>query len=153
MAEGVEPFYVLQNYGTNRNCTLSASFPAVISIEAIEVGGKGSVNYDVKLHFISVSRLDIHVDFLSSLFPLKCDQPESSDKVTIGGSSGLDSHHLTKAVSVCGKTELKGPEQAIFCGVTSIRLDSSGNYNNRVVVSLRPAEESDITLATAVCDL
>lgn len=49
MAEGVAPFYVLQNYGTNRNCTLSASFPAVVSIEGIEVGGeKGNVNYDVR---------------------------------------------------------------------------------------------------------
>lgn len=52
MAEGVAPYYVLQNYGTRRNCTLTASFPAVISIEGIEVGGtKGSVNYDVRLKF------------------------------------------------------------------------------------------------------
>lgn len=49
MAEGVAPYYILQNYGTNRNCTLSASFPAVISIEGIDVGGnKGNVNYDVR---------------------------------------------------------------------------------------------------------
>lgn len=75
------------------------------------------------------------------------------DKVTVGGSSGLDSHHLTKATTICGKSELKGPEQAIFCGVTSVRLDSSGNYNNKVIVSLRPAVENDISLATAVCDL
>jgi hypothetical protein len=48
MAEGIAPYYILQNYGTNRNCTLTASFPAVISIEGMEVGGtKGSVNYDV----------------------------------------------------------------------------------------------------------
>lgn len=51
MAEGVAPFYVLQNHGTNRNCTLSASFPAVISVEGIDVGGKqGNVNYDVRLN-------------------------------------------------------------------------------------------------------
>ena len=50
MAEGLEPFYVLQNYGTNRNCTLSASFPAVVSIDGIDVGGnKGNVNYDVRI--------------------------------------------------------------------------------------------------------
>lgn len=52
MAEGIEPFYVLQNYGAHRNCTLTASFPAVISIEAIDVGGnKGNVNYDVSGRF------------------------------------------------------------------------------------------------------
>lgn len=87
------------------------------------------------------------------LSSVQCDQQDSLDKVTVGGSSGLDSHHLTKATSICGKAELKGPEQAIFCGVTSVRLDSSGKYNNKVVVSLRPADENDISLATAVCDL
>jgi Corticotropin-releasing factor binding protein (CRF-BP) len=84
---------------------------------------------------------------------LKCDQHAVLDKVTIGGSNGLDSHHLTKATAVCGKSELKGPEQAIFCGVTSVRLASSGKYNNKVVVAVRPADENDISLATAVCDL
>jgi hypothetical protein len=49
MAEGVAPYYVIQNHGTNRNCTLSASFPAVVSIESIDVGGnKENVNYDVR---------------------------------------------------------------------------------------------------------
>lgn len=83
----------------------------------------------------------------------QCDQPNALDKVTVGGSGGLDSQHLTKATTVCGKTDLKGPEQAIFCGVTSVRLESSGKFKNKVVVSLRPADENDISLATAVCDL
>ncbi|CRK90512.1 CLUMA_CG004141, isoform A [Clunio marinus] len=129
MAEGVAPYYLLQNYGTSRNCTVTATFPAVVSIEGISVGGnEADVNYD-------------------------CDQPNAFDKVIVGGSSGLDSHHLTKATTICGKSQIKGPEQAIFCGVTSIRLDSSGKYNNKVIVALRPADETDISLATAVCDL
>lgn len=153
MAEGVAPFYVLQNYGTNRNCTLSASFPAVVAIEGIDVGGqKGNVNYDV-------SRITYGLEFLKvlkafcSIALLKCDQQDALDRVTVGGSSGLDSHHITKATTICGKTDLNGPEQAVFCGVTSVRLESSGKYNNKVVVSLRPADEEDISLATAVCDL
>lgn len=53
MADGVAPFYVLQNYGLNINCTLTASFPAVIAIEGIEVGGnKADVTYDVRKVFI-----------------------------------------------------------------------------------------------------
>lgn len=84
---------------------------------------------------------------------LQCDQPDASDRVTVGGSAGLDSHLITKATTICGKSDLKGPEQAVFCGVTSVRLESSGKYNNKVVVSLRPADEEDISLATAVCDL
>lgn len=56
MAEGVAPYYVLQNYGTNRNCTLAASFPAVVSIASIEVGGnKADVNYDVSFSFLTFS--------------------------------------------------------------------------------------------------
>lgn len=146
-AEGLAPYYVLSNFGTNRNCTLSTSFMAVVVIESISVGAnKGNVNYDVSLK----CRWSL---ILNSNFSQKCDQPNSIDKVTVGGSSGLDSHHLTKATTICGKSELKGPEQAIFCGVTSVRLDSSGNYNNKVIVSLRPAAENDISLATAVCDL
>lgn len=50
MAEGVAPYYVLQNYGTNRNCTITALFPAVVSVLAVDVGAsKGNVNYDVSL--------------------------------------------------------------------------------------------------------
>lgn len=49
MAEGVAPYYVLENYGTNRNCTLTAAFPAVIAIDGIDVGGnKADVSYDVR---------------------------------------------------------------------------------------------------------
>lgn len=71
----------------------------------------------------------------------------------VGGSSGLDSYHLFKSSTACGKTTVKGPEQAIFCGVTSVRLQSSGKFNNKVMVELRQAGEADIEIATAVCDL
>ena len=48
MAEGLAPFYTLQNYGLQNNCTLSALFPAVVTILEIDVGeNKGPVNYGV----------------------------------------------------------------------------------------------------------
>ncbi|EDS38013.1 conserved hypothetical protein [Culex quinquefasciatus] len=48
MAEGVAPYYTLRNHGKHRNCTLTAVFPAVISLVGIDVGGrKDGVNYDV----------------------------------------------------------------------------------------------------------
>lgn len=148
MAEGTAPYYVLQNYGTRRNCTLTAAFMAVISIDSIEVGGtKGNVNYDVS------SKSSRQATIFTEFSPLKCDQTDSQDKVTVGGSNGLDSHHFTKATAICGKTELNGPEQAILCGVTSVRLESSGKFNNKVVVALRQADENDASLVTAICDL
>jgi hypothetical protein len=60
---------------------------------------------------------------------------------------------MTKSAGVCGTSDVKGPEQAIFCGITSIRLESSGKHNNKVYVSMRQADENDMSLATAVCDL
>lgn len=48
MAEGLAPYYTLQNYGLHNNCTLSALFPAVISIIDVDVGSnKQTVSYDV----------------------------------------------------------------------------------------------------------
>jgi len=58
----------------------------------------------------------------------------------------------TYVILIYKKTFL-GSEQAIFCGVTSVRLSSSGKYNNEAVVSIRAADESDINLATLVCEV
>lgn len=48
---------------------------------------------------------------------------------------------------------LAGPEQAIFCGVTSVRLSSNGHLNNNVIVTIRKADENDLTAATLMCDI
>lgn len=55
------------------------------------------------------------------------------------------------STAVCGHSELVGPEQAIFCPVTTIRLVSHGNHNNQVVLTIRKANENDIDLATLIC--
>lgn len=48
MVEATDSFYTLSNHGTERNCTLMAAFPAVVTIEGIKVGGNTeNVNYDV----------------------------------------------------------------------------------------------------------
>lgn len=44
-------------------------------------------------------------------------------------------------------------QQAIFCGVTTVRLSSSGMYANRATVAIRPADESDLAIATLICEL
>lgn len=50
MAEGVAPFYSLANFGSKKNCTITAMFPAVVSISAINVGSESkTVSYDVSL--------------------------------------------------------------------------------------------------------
>ncbi|XP_038122572.1 corticotropin-releasing factor-binding protein [Culex quinquefasciatus] len=129
MAEGVAPYYTLRNHGKHRNCTLTAVFPAVISLVGIDVGGrKDGVNYD-------------------------CDRPDSTDRLDIGGSPGLDSSDMDKSAAVCGKSLDAGPEQAIFCEASSVRLVSSGRHANQAMVSVRMADENDIPLATVLCDM
>lgn len=54
MAEGLAPYYMLRNYGLRRNCTLTALFPAVVSVVAVEVG---EINESVRYVSILVATL------------------------------------------------------------------------------------------------
>lgn len=44
-----------------------------------------------------------------------------------------------------------GPEQAIMCGVTTVRLVSNGNHNNQARITIRSANVDDIDIATLIC--
>lgn len=54
---------------------------------------------------------------------------------------------------MCGATNELGPEQAVFCGVTSVRLVSTGRYQNQAAVIIRKADEHDLDIATLLCAL
>lgn len=71
----------------------------------------------------------------------------------IGGSAGLDTTAMELASDVCGATNELGPEQAVFCGVTSVRLVSTGRYQNQAAVIIRKADEHDLDIATLLCAL
>lgn len=71
----------------------------------------------------------------------------------MGGSKDLDTTHMEISSSVCGHTESIGPEQAIMCELTSVRLVSHGDHNNQVVLTIRSADENDIEKATLICAL
>lgn len=51
------------------------------------------------------------------------------------------------------KFSITGPEQAIFCGVTTIRLVSTGRFQNQAAIMIRKAEEHDFEIATLICAL
>ncbi|KAM7361950.1 corticotropin-releasing factor-binding protein isoform 2-T2 [Cochliomyia hominivorax] len=130
LVQDIDALYHIANYGHNRNCTISALFPAVVSVANLKIGGKAvrqdKPNYDC------------------SVFP---------DRLEIGGSSGLDSTALEKSSDVCGFSNEPGPEQAIFCGVTTIRLISTGRFQNQASIMIRKAEEHDLDIATLICAL
>ncbi|XP_052900813.1 corticotropin-releasing factor-binding protein [Anopheles moucheti] len=130
MAEGLAPYYMLRNYGQRRNCTLTALFPAVVSVIALEVGESNeSVRY--------------------------CERVRAEDKLEIGGSVGLDpTRQLARASTICGRSRGRMDlDQTILCGTTSVRLISSGRYNNQAMVTMRMADESDLRLAAVICEM
>ncbi|XP_037951690.1 corticotropin-releasing factor-binding protein [Teleopsis dalmanni] len=118
----------IANFGHRRNCTISALFPATVSVINLKVGGKSvrqeKVNYDCSFY---------------------------EDRLEIGGTSGLESIAMEKSSEICGFTNEQGPEQAIFCGVTTVRLVSTGRYQNQAAVAIRKAEEIDLEIATLIC--
>lgn len=59
----------------------------------------------------------------------------------------------TKPLMQMPNKEIAPNGQAIFCGVTTVRLASSGRIANRATVTLRPAAEADLSLATLLCDM
>lgn len=71
--------------------------------------------------------------------------------MAVGGSKDLDTNNMEISTSVCGHSEHIGPEQAIFCPVTTVRLISRGIHNNQVVLTVRKANENDINSATLMC--
>ncbi|KAH8247263.1 hypothetical protein KR038_001196, partial [Drosophila bunnanda] len=131
LVQDVAAMYKMTNFGQARNCTISALFPAVVSLASLRIGGKSvraqqKVNYD-------------------------CQMP--SDRLEIGGSAGLDALGMDQASAVCGASSEPGPEQAIFCGVSTVRLVSSGRYQNQAALVLRKADVQDLDIATLMCAL
>lgn len=57
------------------------------------------------------------------------------------------------ATTICGHSEKIGPNQAIMCELTSVRLVSHGEHNNHVILTIRNADENDIDIASLICPL
>ncbi|XP_026480457.1 corticotropin-releasing factor-binding protein-like [Ctenocephalides felis] len=129
LVEGLAPSYTLRNHGKRGNCTLSAMYPSVVRVLSMQVGDDRGLETGT-LH--------------------KCQKRGIDDFVEIGGTEGLDSVSLQSMPSICGQDSRPGREQAIFCGVSTVRLQSSGRYNNQITLTLRPAEEQDYSAMSAV---
>jgi len=68
-----------------------------------------------------------------------------TDYVDIGGTSTLDPTNMEVKENICGRE----PEPAkkgltVLCDSSSIRLVSSGYYDNTITVAVRKAEEEDM---------
>ncbi|CAH0387862.1 unnamed protein product [Bemisia tabaci] len=138
LLEGTQDVFTLRNYGKHINCSLTTLYPAQLKVLSLGVG------LTFRKRNLEVETGTIH----------KCDKRGMPDFVQLGGGDGLDLTKLAVVDSICGMDSR--PEkvvETIFCGVTTVRLVSSGEFDNAVTIAVRPAEENDIPTASLVCGL
>ncbi|XP_063227583.1 corticotropin-releasing factor-binding protein isoform X2 [Bacillus rossius redtenbacheri] len=136
LLEGAADVYTLRNYGKRANCSLTSLYPAAVKVLSLDVG------------LANPERgLEVETGTLH-----KCRKRGLPDYVELGGSEGLDTSRLVVADSVCGLDSKPGSTlETILCEVTTVRLVSSGQFDNSVTVSLRQAGEEDVSEAALVC--
>ncbi|XP_025156063.1 corticotropin-releasing factor-binding protein [Harpegnathos saltator] len=123
-----DPF-ILRNYGRQVNCTLMAVYPGVVQIIALGVGGSS---------LQSVA----HTTETGTLH--KCDTKNLRDRLEIGGSRGLDTAKLDVFDSICGIDSKPDVKELVPYEVTSVRLISSGYYDNSATVIINPIISDDL---------
>ncbi|VVC40172.1 Hypothetical protein CINCED_3A011171 [Cinara cedri] len=136
LLEGLTDVYTLRNYGKHVNCSLTTLYPAQVKILSLGVG----LGKEQKRTLTEQETGTIH----------KCEKMGLPDFVQVGGGDGLG--QLSVVDSVCGtNSEPESSTKTIICGVTTVRLVSSGQFHNAVTVAMRPADiDAEPTL---VCEL
>ncbi|KAK4016242.1 corticotropin-releasing factor-binding protein [Daphnia magna] len=150
LVEGTSYVYTLSNHGRRLNCSVTTLFPASISLVSLDVG----FTNQRRLSRLLSSRRDHLIAHRSTAGEVvhNCEEKDMSDYLQIGGSSGLDTANMLVSDSICGAArEPKASEETIACGITTVRLVSSGRHRNWAQVSIRPAEDEDLSLANFMC--
>ncbi|XP_066590421.1 corticotropin-releasing factor-binding protein [Prorops nasuta] len=113
----------LRNYGRRSNCSLTAVYPASVHIIAHDVG-------------ITSALRPVRTKETGTLH--ECAKDNSlRDVVQIGGSAGLDTTNLEVIDSFCGISSKPNlVNKLVNAEVTTVRLISSGLFENSVTVSL-----------------
>ncbi|ROT70105.1 putative corticotropin-releasing factor-binding protein isoform X2 [Penaeus vannamei] len=138
LVDDVSGLYTLRNHGRRSNCSITTIFPASVSIAQIAVGIKGSL----------VPNRAIETGVLS-----RCEKRGSRDYVQIGGAQGLDVTKLEVEDSVCGlDSNPRLPASHILCGMTTVRMVSSGLTDNSITLAISQISDFDI-MPTLMCDL
>ncbi|XP_017770809.1 PREDICTED: corticotropin-releasing factor-binding protein isoform X2 [Nicrophorus vespilloides] len=140
LLQNTEDIVTLRNYGRRSNCSISALFPAAIRVVSLDVG------------VVSTGERAIEIE-TGTLH--KCQKRGLEDYVQIGGSAGLDNAGLLLADSVCGIDSKPGDRsELIGCGTSTVRLVSSGGFDNSVTVIMRELNEEDIAgFLSVICPI
>ncbi|XP_060829973.1 corticotropin-releasing factor-binding protein [Bombus pascuorum] len=123
LAASVDEPYTLRNYGRRINCTYVALYPGTVHVIALGVGVS---------NFLGATRTT------ETGTLRKCDETSPHDQVIIGGSDGLDTSKVQIIDSICGIDSKPDYRELVEYGVTSVRLVSSGFYENSVTVQVQP---------------
>ncbi|KAL3280241.1 hypothetical protein HHI36_017736, partial [Cryptolaemus montrouzieri] len=141
LLQGFEEVYTLKNYEKRSNCSISTLFPSAVRVDALSVG---------------VVRADIRSSEVETGTIHKCQKRGLDDYVQIGGSLGLDNANMILADSICGLNSRPGKfEELIACGTTTIRMVSSGAFDNSVTIHLRQldGDEDTNSFMSVLCPL
>nr|AWT97556.1 corticotropin-releasing hormone-binding protein [Eurytemora pacifica] len=126
-------YFTLQNHGIARNCSLTTLlFPANFALLSLDVGEP----YRAKRS-------------QDSGLQTQCSLHGWSDYIELGGSMELDSTNLVTSETICG-FDAKPIEKGltVLCGSSTVRLVSSGNFENSVSVYIKAAEDEDLDFNT-----
>lgn len=129
----------LRNFGKRRNCTVTTIYPSVVRVLQLQVG------VNEKHPNMEPETGTIH----------KCEKRGMEDFVQITGL-GMATElagPVTVFGSVCGLDTNAGRPMSILCGALSVRLVSSGRYDNAVTVYMKRMEsEEEMLGADFFCD-
>lgn len=130
MSDMMGMFQITNDYGKSRNCSLTTLlFPATFAIMDLSVGEQ----IEKRSIFERQTGVTRH-----------CSSYGSKDFVEFGGSSQL-STDLDALEDVCGfqpKPFSRG--LTVMCGSSTVRLVSSGNFENSITVYVSAATEQDL---------
>ncbi|XP_046404777.1 corticotropin-releasing factor-binding protein [Ischnura elegans] len=157
LVEGTSDVYTLRNYGRAVNCSLATLFPARLRVLSLSVGSApGGPPLSNSIHPVGGAGLGAikrNIEVETGTIH-KCDKRGMPDYVEVGGAPGLDTANLAVADSICGMDSRPGSTvETIMCGVSTVRLVSSGWFDNAVTVALREAADQDVAEATLVCPI
>ncbi|XP_016841774.1 corticotropin-releasing factor-binding protein isoform X2 [Nasonia vitripennis] len=110
-----EPYVVLRNHGSKINCSYWFISKAKVTLNSYSIGNSQS----------------------SDDTSVKC-----SDRIEIGGSDGLDPDSIELLDTVCNNSNDK-TEKLINCSTTTIKLVSSGAYENYLNVTIEPVDPEE----------
>ncbi|OXA46805.1 Corticotropin-releasing factor-binding protein [Folsomia candida] len=119
----IRAVYKLENFGRRSNCSLTTLFDAKVRVLWMSAGEMATTS--------QVKYPSPHRRVVSSARYHKCEKMGLEDYIQIGG----------------------GGYTTVFCGMTTLRLVSSGKYYNKIIAEVRRAEIDDLENASFICDI